>query len=110
MDRRKFLQRLGLGAAVAAVAPSAVEAVCTCARGSKPLIGTAEEWCDIHGTPLVECSPVVRDYHEYANFSEFANCEAIDECVMKAAEELGRSAGGRLSYLSSREGLEAAGW
>jgi hypothetical protein len=110
MDRRKFLQRLGLGAAVAAVAPSAVEAVCSCARGSKPLIGTAEEWCDIHGTPLVECRPVLAEYAEYTDFSGFANCGAIDEGVMKAAEELGRSAGEHLSYLSSREGLEAAGW
>jgi len=99
VNRRSFLKWLGIGVSAAvAVAPRAVEAVCSCTRGSKPLIGTAEEWCDIHGTPLVECSPVVKNYYEYASFSEFANCEAIDECVMKVAEELGRSAG------------EAAGW
>jgi len=102
MNRRTFLRWLGFGvpaAAAVVVAPRAVEAVCSCARGSKPLIGTAEEWCDIHGTPLVECSPIVKDYHEYASFSQFANCEAIDECVAKAAEELGRAAGEHVKEL-----------
>lgn len=99
MDRRKFLKRLGIGAATVTVAPKAIEAVCTCASGFKPLIGTSEDWCDIHGAPLAECSSVVRDYGDYANFSSFANCQQIDDVVMKAAEELGRSAGEELSKL-----------
>lgn len=99
MDRRAFLKKLGLGAATVAVAPIAVEAACTCAGGFKPLIGTSEEWCSIHGTPLTECMPVLKDYVEYTNFSQFANCEEIDEVVMKAAEELGRSFGERISGL-----------
>lgn len=94
MDRRKFLQRLGFGTvglATVAVAPKALEAVCSCASGFKPLVGTAEEYCDIHGTPLVECMPVLKDYVEYTNFSQFANCQEIDDLVAQTAKELGES-------------------
>ena len=101
MDRRKFLQRLGIGVATVAVAPKAIEAVCSCEGGFKPLIGTAEEWCNVHGTPLVECSPTVKEYGDYTNFSQFANCEQIDDVVMKAAEELGRSAGEEIARLGN---------
>ena len=99
MDRRSFLKKLGIGAATVAVAPIAVEAVCGCASGFKPLIGTAEEWCEVHGTPLVECMPILKDYVGYTNFSQFASCEEIDAVVMQAAEELGRSFGERISNL-----------
>lgn len=99
MDRRKFLKRLGLGAAAVAVAPKAIEAVCSCASSFKPLVGTAEEWCSVHGTPIVECMPVLKDYADYTNFSEFASCEEIDAIVTKAAEELSRSAGEELAKL-----------
>lgn len=99
MDRRKFLKRLGIGAAVAVAAPIAVEAVCSCASGFKPLIGTAEEYCDIHGIPLVECMPVLKDFADYTDFSSFANCEEIDAVVMKAAEELGKAHGQSIANL-----------
>lgn len=106
MNRRSFLKRLGIGAAVAVAAPIAVEAVCGCASGSKPLIGTAEEWCDIHGTPLVECVPVLKDYADYTDFSSFVNCQEFDVIVTQAAEELGRSFGERISTLYCRMGLQ----
>lgn len=113
MDRRSFLKRLGIGAAVAAtpvLAPKAIEAICSCASGFKPLIGSAEEWCQVHGTPLVECMPVLMDYVEYTNFSQFASCEEIDEVVTQAAAELGKSFGEEISHLYTQEGLAAAGW
>lgn len=101
IDRRKFLKRLGFGAAAVVAAPKAIEAVCSCASGFKPLIGSAEEWCDIHGTPLVECMPVLKDYVEYTNFSQFANCQEIDDLVMQAAKELSESFGKRVDYAAA---------
>lgn len=103
MQRRAFLKKLGIGTAVAAAA-------CTCHVGFKPLIGTAEEWCNIHGTPMVECVPALKNYADYTNFTQFAICEQIDKVVMETAEELGRAFGQQLSMLYSQEGLAAAGW
>lgn len=70
MDRRKFLKRLGLGAATVvagvAVAPKALEFLVTPAP-SASVIGT---------------------YAEYSNFSQFAIAKAWDEMIDDCAKEL----------------------
>lgn len=73
MNRRSFLSRLGMGIAVAAVAPTAL----------------------FTETPVCMAAPVaatIGEYYDYANFSSFAIASALDECVGNAAKELGNRA------------------
>lgn len=82
MNRRKFLSRLGVGIAVAAVAPSVLLAEApACVVVAAPLT-----------MPILPVE-VIGEYCNYANFSSFAIATAIDEQVAYAAEELGHLAG-----------------
>lgn len=74
MNRRGFLKFLGVGAAVAAVAPIALEAVA-------------------NANPAAPVTATIGSYTDYASFSTLAREEAIDKMVQEAAEQLGRRAG-----------------
>lgn len=102
MNRRSFLQSVGVGAAAVVVAPkvftsavpSASDTNCTC-NAWKPLIGTAEEWCPVHGVKQCQ-EPItksIEEYGSYASFSTFALAAAIDANVSRAASELAHRAG-----------------
>ena len=71
MNRRKFLQCLGIGATTVAVAPKAIE------------------WLAF-SSPNV---PTYGDYADYSNFSAFSISQGFDEAVQNAAMELGYRAG-----------------
>jgi hypothetical protein len=72
MNRRRFLKWVGAGTAAVAVAPTAL----------------------FHeGPACVAAVPTtIGDYADYANFSELARAQAIDEMVSNTAAELGRQA------------------
>ena len=79
MNRRTFLKWLGVGTAIAAVAPSTLlpEAPACVAEP----IAVAPAVCATIG-----------EYADYCNFSSMAIAAAIDEAVLNAAEELGKAA------------------
>ncbi len=83
MNRRKFLQWLGVGAAAVAVAPSVLLSegpVCVA-----PATGYA--------TYVMGTNAMIGEYCNYANFSSFAIASAMDDVVANAAKELGEAAG-----------------
>jgi hypothetical protein len=106
MNRRSFLTFLGVGMAAVVVAPVAVKAVvpssfdtsdfheCTCGA-PKPLIGTAEEWCPVHGSKecLESITASTKEYADYESFSDFQISSAIHASVNEAAAQLGYRAG-----------------
>jgi hypothetical protein len=82
MNRRSFLKWLGVGTAVAAVAPTLLSmdvpaAVATPAAYSTYVMGK---------------EATIGSYADYVSFSNFAISAAIDEAVSNAAEELSHHA------------------
>jgi len=90
MNRRTFLKWLGVGTAIAAVAPSTLlpEAPACVAE---PAAGYA--------TYVMGQNAMIGEYCNYVNFSDFAISAAIDEVVSNAAEELGNASARRINYL-----------
>ena len=103
MDRRSFLKKLGLGAAAVVAAPIVVSEC-------------ADPWCgSIAGEGIIPHDELhaaawdkaverytengLEEYSKYTNFSEFAMAQEIDDTVMQAAEELGKSFGREMSAL-----------
>jgi hypothetical protein len=78
MNRRKFLQWLGVGAVGAAVAPSVLLSEGPACVTAPTAYTTGKE-------------AIISGYANYANFSSFALAAAIDESVQNAAIELGKA-------------------
>jgi hypothetical protein len=93
VNRRKFLQWLGVGAVGAAVAPSILlsEGPACVAPVAAPAAYT---------TYIMGQDAVISGYADYANFSSFALASAIDDSVAEAAAELSHRAGQSYRFLS----------
>ena len=90
MDRRDFLKKLGIGAAVAATAcavpefaTSAIESLLPSASAIESLLPSAS---------VTAASATFGTYANYCNFSSFASAQ-VDEMVGDCAAELGYRAG-----------------
>lgn len=81
MDRRGFLKKLGIGAAVAATACAVPEFATSAIESLLP------------SASVTAASATLGTYAEYCNFSSFAVAQAIDEMVGDCAAELGYRAG-----------------
>lgn len=83
MDRRGFLKKLGIGAAVAATACAVPEFATSAIESLLP------------SASVTAASATLGTYGEYCNFSSFAVAQAIviDEMVGDCAAELGYRAG-----------------
>ena len=81
MDRRGFLKKLGIGAAVAATACAVPEFATSAIESLLP------------SASVTAASATFGTYAEYCNFSNFAVAQAIDEMVDDCAAELGYRAG-----------------
>jgi hypothetical protein len=79
INRRKFFKWLGVGAAVAVVAPYVP------LPKEPPLSGWHFD--------TVRADDVLSEYGNYVNFSSFAIAASLDDCVANAAAELGAAAG-----------------
>lgn len=74
MNRRGFLKNLGVAAAVG---------ICAGSIGMNGL-----DWIDT-GESAGFATPILAEYANYTNFSQFALATAMDEAITKAAAELG---------------------
>lgn len=77
VNRRSFFKKLGIGMAVAAVAPSAfalMEPTCVAPKA--------------YATYIMGKDAVMTSYVDYVNFSEMALSKALDESFSNAAEEM----------------------
>jgi hypothetical protein len=83
MNRRKFLGLLG-------IAPLAVKYA--------PLLSKLAPAPTAYSTYICGSAAMIGEYNDYANFSSFATVSAIDDCVAKAAEELGYQAGQTMRF------------
>jgi len=88
MNRRKFLSWLGVGTAVAAVAPMALFAE-----------GPASFDTLKNGGLICDLAEYGTTYGDYTNFSQLAISGAFDEVVANAAAELANAAALRIDRL-----------
>lgn len=87
MNRRGFLKAFGIGAATVVAATSL--------EGGISFISEPE----LIQAPVLDA--VIGEYANYANFSEFAIAQAIDEQVLHVAEKLAHSEAMRINSFVS---------
>lgn len=90
MNRRKFLNWLGVGTAIVAVAPSTLLAEAP-AYVAPPVA---------YSTYVMGKDAVISTYADYMNFSDFAISSSVDDIVAQAAEELGKAAAEEVNRLN----------
>jgi hypothetical protein len=92
VNRRKFLNWLGAGVAVGAVAPTALLSKEADLPNNWPSTWVPHD--EVFQSPWVP-----GEYNDYVNFSSFAIATAMDESVTNAASELGKAHSRRIEEL-----------
>lgn len=94
MNRRKFFRFLGIGAAVAVVAPYA-DTVMGPACVAPPAVPAA------YSTYVMGKEAIIGSYYNYANFSDFAISAALDDTIQDVATELSYRVGLSVQQLAA---------